>query len=173
MKLYRAKVSEIAREVLEALQQGGDIDVEGDNQSEAEQDLVAIMEEYLRREYELRERIREHMADQRIPYNEFGRTKKRLADEWGHPLGDDVERFLARQFVENMMISKFVDEVFTDDNVMYKKVIGVLTAHNVDEREIRDEAMDKVKNIREGTIEYEIALQNAVKEVKKRRGLIR
>ena len=89
------------------------------------------------------------------------------------PLGDDVERFLARQFVESMMISKFVDEVFTDDNVMYKKVIGVLTTHNVDEREIRDEAMDKVKNIREGTIEYEIALQNAVKEVKKRRGLIR
>jgi hypothetical protein len=173
MKLYRAKVSEIAREVLETLQQGEDIEVLGDNQAEAEQDLIAVMEEFLRREYELRDKIREHMADQRIPYNEFGRTKKRLADESGHPLGDDIERFLARQFVESMMISKFVDEVFTDDNVMYKKVLGVLGNHNVDEREIRDEAMEKVKNIREGTIEYEIALQNAVKEVKKRRGLIR
>ena len=173
MKLYRAKVSEIARDVLETLQQGGDIEVLGDNQAEAEQDLVAVMEEFLRREYELRDKIREHMADQRIPYNEFGRTKKRLADESGHPLGGDIERFLARQFVESMMISRFVDEVFTDDNVMYKKVIGILTTHNVDEREIRDEAIEKVKNIREGTIEYEIALQNAVKDVKKRRGLIR
>ena len=38
-------------------------------------------------------------------------------------------------------------------------------------RAIREEAAAKVKNVREGTVEYEIALADAVREVKKRRGL--
>jgi hypothetical protein len=42
----------------------------------------------------------------------------------------------------------------------------------VDEREIREVAADKVKNIREGTVDYEIALRGAVLDEKKRRGLV-
>ena len=37
---------------------------------------------------------------------------------------------------------------------------------------IRQEAIGKIKNVAEGTVDYEIALQNAVKDVKKRRGLM-
>ena len=48
----------------------------------------------------------------------------------------------------------------------------VLRGHDVDEQEIRAEALTKVKNVREGTVDYEIALQNAVKDVKKRRWLL-
>ena len=172
MKLYRAKVPAIAKDIVTRLVSDGDIEVVGDNKEEAEQDYIAIMEEYLRRDSDLRNNIRDHMAQRNLPYNQYGRTRSRVAEEWGHPLGDDVERFLARQMVENLMISRWIDEVYEEDRVIYKKVIEILRSHNVDERSIREEAATKVKNVREGTVEYEIALQKAVKDEKKRRGLI-
>ena len=33
--------------------------------------------------------------------------------------------------------------------------------------------MSKIKNVSEGTVDYEIALQDAMREVRKRRGLTR
>ncbi len=172
MRLYRAKIPMIAKEVIEALASADDIEVLPENREEAEQDLVAIMEEYRRRDMRLRDRIKDHMAARKIPYSEYGRTRKRLADESGHPMGDDVERFFCRQFIENLLISRFVEEVYAEDRIMYEKIVEVLTGHDVDEREIRDEAVAKIKNVQEGTVDYEIALQAAVKDVKKRRGLI-
>lgn len=172
MKLYRAKVPVIAKAILDRLVGDGDVEIAAERREEAEKDLVAIMEDYLRRDNELREQIRDRMANENIPYSDYGRTRKRLAEEIGHPMGDDVDRFLCRQFIENMMISPNVEEVFEEDRVIYKKVMEVLKSNDVDENEIREEAMTKIKNVHEGTVEYEIALQDAVKAVKKRRGLI-
>ena len=172
MKLYRAKVPTIATEIIATLVQDGDIDVEHANFGEAEKDLVAIMEEFVRRDFEFRNAIKDHMADRGMAYGEFGRVRSKMADERNHPLNDDVERFLARQFTENMMISRFVEEVYGEDKLIYKKIFEILRSHHVDEQGIRDEAREKVKNAKEGTVDYEIALQKAVKEVKKRRGLI-
>lgn len=172
MRLYRAKIPVIAKEVIEVLTADNDIEVLPENREEAEQDLVAIMEDYMRRDMDLRSRIKDHMAARHIPYNEYGRTRKQLAEEVGHPMGDDVDRWFARQFIENMMISRFIEEVYEEDRIIYKKIMGVLRSNDVDEREIRDEAVAKIKNVREGTVDYEIALQAAVKDVKKRRGLI-
>ena len=172
MKLYRAKIPVIAKEIVDRLAVDGDIEVVADRKEEAERDLAAIMEEYLRRDSELRDRVGDFMDSRGLPYSHFGRTRKRLAEEMGHPMGDDVERYLTRQFIENMFISPNVEEVFEEDEVMHRKVIAVLKSHDVDEEEIRQEAATKVKNVREGTVDYEIALRRAIKDVKKRRGLL-
>lgn len=172
VKLYRSKIPQIAAETLDTLIKDGDIDVSFEKLEEARKDLAAIMEEYLRRDNDFRNRVRDHMAATNIPYDQYGKARSRIAEEWQHPLNDEVERFLARQFVENMMISQFIEEVFADDKDLYRKVIEVLKRHNVDEAQIREEAIGRIKNVREGTVEYEIALQNAIKEIKKRQGLM-
>lgn len=172
MKLYRARIPAIAKGVIERLSSEGDIEVKPNAKEEAEKDLAAIMEEYLRRDNELRERVRDEMSALNIPYSEYGRTRKRAAEELNHPLGDDVDRFLCRQFIENLLISPSIEEVFEEDRVMYKKVMEVLKANDVDENEIRAEAAARIKNVQEGTMDYEIALQEQMKIVKKRRGLI-
>ena len=130
------------------------------------------MDEFSRRDSDFRNRIRDYMSNRRIPYNEYGQVRKRMAEQMAHPVGEDIERFLCRQFVENMMISRFVDEVYAEDQVIYRKLMDVLRSHDVDEREIREEAATKVTNVVEGTVDYEIALQNAMREVRKRRGLL-
>lgn len=172
MKLYKSKIPEIAREVIARLSNEGDIEVTAERRADAELDLVAIMDEYLRRDQVLRDEIREHMSRHEVPYDQFGKVRSKLAESWGHPTGDDVQRFLARQFVENFMISNFVDEVFADDKDLYKKIREIVEKFDVDERAIRDEAQNQVKNIAEGTVDYEIALAKAIKEVKRRHGLI-
>ncbi|MEQ1501608.1 MAG: DUF507 family protein [Myxococcota bacterium] len=172
MKLYRAKIPAISKAIVDRLVADGDLEVKPDKRDEAEKDLTAIMDDYLRRDNELRDRSRDIMADQNIPYSDLGRTRKRLADEMGHPLGDDVERYLCRQFIEIMLISPNIDEVFEEDRVIYKKVMEVLKANDVDENEIRAEAVSRMKNVQEGTVDYEVALQEQIKQVKQRRGLL-
>lgn len=172
MKLYRAKVPVIAQECIDALLADGDIEIRPDTKEEAQKDFEAIMEDYLRRDAAIREEIKDHMADQGLAYGQYGKVRGRFCDERGHPLGDDVERFLVRQFTENLMISPFIEEVYEDDKVIYRKLMDVVRSHHVDEEAIREEARGKIKNINEGTVEYEIAMRNAVRDVKKRQGLI-
>jgi hypothetical protein len=172
MKLYRAKIQPIANAVIEQLSTSGAIEVLPANRAEAELDLVAIMEEYSRRDFALRDAVKEYMADHGVPYDKYGRTRSRMAGEWGHPTGDDVERHLARQFSENFMISNFVEEIYAEDKVIYKAIMDILIGHDVDERALRDEARAKIANVSEGTVDYEIAMSKAMKEVKRRHGLI-
>lgn len=171
MKLYRAKIPVIAEEVIRVLLQEELIEVLPESREEAEKDIVAIMDEYVRRDMEFRNAIKDDMAARNVPYDQYGRVRSRLAEERNHPLGDDVERYLTRQFIENLLISPNIDEVYAEDKELHRKIIAILRGHHVDEREIREEAMEKIKNVREGTVDYEIALQNAMREVRKRRGL--
>jgi hypothetical protein len=172
MKIYRVKVPEIAHEVIEQLTVQEALEVTVQNRPEAELDLVAIMEEYVRRDMSLRESVREHMSNHSVPYDQYGRVRAQMAEDWRHPTGDDVERFLARQFMEIFMMSRFVEEVYAEDKELYKMVVGILRTFHVDERALRDEAREQIRNIPEGTVDYEIALSKALREVKKRHGLI-
>ena len=172
MKLYRARIPAIANNVISELVNGGDIEVEPENHGEAELDLVSIMEEFLRRDFQLRERVKEQMSVANVGYDQYGKWRSRLAEEWNHPTGEAVSKFMARQFIENFMISRFVEEVFTEDALLWRKTLDLLRNHNVDERALREEAIASIKNEREGTVDYEIAMQKALREVKKRKGLI-
>ena len=172
MKLYRVKIGPIAHDVIQTLNDTALIEVDPEKRQEAELDLVAIMEEYLRRDSALREAVRENMSAHNIPYEQYGKVRSKMAEEWGHPTGDDVERFLARQMVENFMISHFVTEVFADDKEIFKKILQILVQNDVDEGALRAEAQERIQNIPEGTVDYELALNRAMKEVKKRHGLL-
>ncbi len=172
MKLYRTRIPGIAHAVLERLMNDGDVEIAPEDKEEAARDLVAIMEMYLRRDQDLREAVRDLMERKNMPYDQYGKARTEVAEQWGHPTGNDVDAFLSRQFIENFMISRFIGEVFTDDRTLFNKIRDVLRAHDVDERALRAEAEDKIKNIPEGSVERQDALQRAMKEVRKRHGLL-
>jgi hypothetical protein len=171
MRLYRARIPTIAHVVIDNLCNQNDIEVDLENRAEAEQDLVSIMEEYLRRDYQLRDTVKERMEREGIGYDRYGKLRSQLAEEWQHPSGEEIERFLARQFVENFMISRFIEEVFTEDGLLWRKTLALIKNHDVDERALRDEARGLIKNTREGTVDYELAFDRALREVRKRHGL--
>lgn len=172
MRLYRARIPVIAHAVIERLVKEGDIEVSPTNAEEAEQDLVAIMETFLERDLDLRNAVRDTMARRSIPYERYSKVRSQIAEDWGHPTGESVKKYLSRQFVENFMISNYVDEVYAEDEVLFRKTIDTLRNHDVDENALREEARERVKNVSEGTVDYEIAFAQALKEVKRRHGLI-
>lgn len=171
MKLYRARIAPIAHAVVERLSNDGDIEVAASDREEAASDLVAIMESYLRRDNDLREAVRDTMERKNLPYDQYGKVKSEISESWGHPTGDEVDRYFARQFIENFMISNFVGEVFTDDRELFKKIIDVIKSFDVDERALRAEAEERIKNIKEGSVERQDALNRALREVRKKHGL--
>ena len=82
-------------------------------------------------------------------------------------------KVLNQEFCDDpIWVSRFVDEVFEEDKVIYRKVMGVLRSHDVDEREIRDAAASRIKNQKEGTVAYEEAMRLAMRDERKRRGLV-
>ena len=172
MKLYRARVPSIATAVIDTLANDGDIEVEATQRAEAVADLVAIMENYLQRDHALSDAVRAKMDAENLPWDARSKARQDVATEWNHPTGREVEFFLSNQFVENFMISRFVEEVFTDDRTLKAKVRTIVKGFDVDESALRAEAEERIKNINKGSVEYQDALSRALKEVKKRHGLV-
>ena len=65
-----------------------------------------------------------------------------------------------------------VDEEIADTIRALQAILEILRDNNVDERALREEARAKIANVDEGTVDYEIAMSKAMKEVKRRHGLI-
>ena len=172
MRLYRTRIPMIANAVIDTLCNDGDIEVDLEERPEAEEDLVAIMDTFLRRDLDLRDAVKDTMSRLNIPYDRYSKVRSEIAEEWGHPTGESVKKYLSRQFVENFMISNFVQEVFSDDEMLFRKILDIIRSLDVDERGLRDEAKTMVKNVNEGTVDYEIAFAEALKEVKRRHGLM-
>ena len=53
-------------------------------------------------------------------------------------------------FLQMFMNSPSIEEVFADDREIRAEVFAVLKKHNVDERELREEAKSKLKHLDEG-----------------------
>lgn len=172
MKLYRARIPQIAHAIIERLSHDGDIEVESADRGEAGSDLIAIMESYLSRDNDLREATREMMERKNIAYDHFNKVRAEIAESWRHPSGQEVDHHLSRQFIENFMISRFVGEVYTDDGVLHKKLLNILKGFDVDESALRAEAEERIKNVKEGSVERQDALNRSLREVRKKHGLI-
>ncbi len=172
MRLYRTRIPVIANAVIERLCNENDIDVALQDRGEAEQDLVAIMETFLKRDLDLRDAVKDTMSRRAIPYDQYSKVRSQIAESWAHPTGESAKKFMARQFVENFMISNFIEEVYTDDDSLFRKTLDTIRSFDVDERALREEAKAQVKNVSEGTVDYEIAFAEALKEVKRRHGLL-
>ena len=172
MRLYRSRVEDISKKVIKDLTEGEHIEVLPENLLETEADLQAVMVEYLKRDQRLRDTVREQMVSLQIPFGDYGKTRSRIAKEWGHPLGQQVGRYLAQQFVESFFVSPYVEEVFSSDATLKMLIQDVLSSFDVDEDELRKEAKEKIKNIPENSAEYEIRLEQALREVRIRHGLL-
>ena len=170
--MYRGKVPVIAQEVIQTLIEDGSIEVDSQNKVEAEQDIKAIMDDYLRRERRLRSEVQDYMASRKISYDRYGEIRKMKAQEHNHPVGDKVISYLASQFTEMFMNSASVEEVYADDREIRGKVFAILKKHNVNESELRDEAKAKLKHLKENSLEFQIRFPEALQEVRRKHGLL-
>lgn len=172
MRLYRSQVPRIAEDIIRTLSLDGDIVVEPDHVDDAERDLVAIMEEYVKQDNKVVQTTREYMESRQITYDQFGKTKAQVAEEIGHPTGDDGIKWVTGQIIENFMISQFVDEVFGEDRNMRKTIMRLFRKHLVEEADLDREVRARLKNIRPGSPQWDIEYRRVMDDVRRKRGLV-
>jgi hypothetical protein len=172
MHLYRKIIPKIAKDIIRTLNSKGDILVPDGQLDEAELDLAAVMVERCNGEDKLSQEAKDAIARRGLPQERFGQVKKGLADARGFKLGDDGMEDLINQMIEALFSSRNVDEVFAEDNVLRKFIKETMQKYLSVDEDLDREARGRIKNLREGTLEWDLEYERTVTQMKRQKGLI-
>lgn len=169
MKLYQSKIPAAAEEIIKVLIEGNDIEVA--ERTEAQLDVEAVLKEYLRMDRELTDRAKDLLDQKKLPYGQFFKVKKTLAEERGFALGEEAAGWIANQVLEGFMHSPHIEEVFADDTVLRRKIRDVLRKHMAVDEQLDEEVRRRIKNLEEGTATWEIEYAKVMDQMKRKHGL--
>lgn len=169
MRLYAAKIDTIASEIVSKLT--SDNDLETSSHREAELDVASVLKEYLRVDKELTERAKDILEIRGLPHSHLFRTKKQLADQKDFGLGEESLTWIVNQMVETFMQSKNIDEVYSEDTVLRKKIKEIVRKHMQVEDELDQEVRQRLKNLQEGTSAWDLEYERVLGQVKQKHGL--
>ena len=169
MKLYTGKIPTIASEIIQTLV--GDQDIEVLDANEAQLDVEAVLKEYVRMDRETTEKAKDVLEQRKLPYGQFGKIKRALAEERGFALGEEATSWIANQVLETFMQSSHVDEIFADDAVMRKKLKEILKKHMAVDEELDQEVRRRIKNLEEGTQTWELEYAKVMEQIKRKHGI--
>jgi len=171
MRLFRGKIPAISRDIVQLLREDNDIEVNEAEVGEVERDVSAILNEYLRVEAMVNEKTKEVIDRRQMDNRDFARTKRIVAEEMGFFTSDEGIDYLINQIIEAFMHSRFVEEVFSDDHVMRRKMIQVFRSHLDIDDELDQEVRRRIKNLTEGTAAWEVEYTKILEQLKRIRGL--
>ncbi len=169
MRLYSTKVGSIAAEIVRVLTEGGDIEAE--RPQEVELDVRAVLNNYVALDREATDKARELVDARGLPATEFGRMRKLAAEQKGIKVGDEMLDHLLDQLVEILMHSNNVDEIYSQDVDLRRKMASVLKRQLAVDDEIEQEVRGHLKHMQEGTRTWEVEYARIKEEIRRRRGV--
>jgi len=172
MKIYRKKISPIAESIVDTLARDGDIEIMGSLHNTVVRDIARFIEEYVEQEQSLANTAREIIERKGLSESQFGKVRDILAEEKGIPLGDDAMEYLADRIIRYMLTEDSIDEVYSEDTDMRKKIFDVFNRHIDVEEDIDREVRARLKNIPENSPIFKIEYEKVLREVKRKKGLL-
>ena len=169
MRLHGPRVPQIAHEMVTALVKGKDIETESPKEVQA--DIEAVLNQYVRDEQAVQERAKDMMAARGLSQNELPRLKKLVADEKHIKLGDDAIDYLLDQLLEMLMHSANVEEVFSEDYELRRKMRDPLRKQLAEEQALEAEVRGHLRHVQEGTGLWEVEYRRMMEDIKRRKGL--
>jgi hypothetical protein len=169
VKLYTGKIPTIAAEMIQSLVQSSDIEVVDAN--EAQLDIESVLKEYVRMDRECTDKAKDLLEQRKLPYGQFGKLKRAIAEERGFALGEEATSWIANQILETFMQSPHVDEVFADDTTLRKKLKEILKKHMMVDEELDQEVRRRIKNLEEGTQTWDLEYAKVMDQIKRKHGL--
>jgi uncharacterized protein len=169
MRLYNTKIPLVATEIVRTLSSEQSIAVT--NASEAELDVQAILKEYLRLDRELTDKAKDLVQQKGLPYEQYGRIKKVMAQEKKFAFGEEGLEWITNQIIEAFMNSPHIEEVFVEDTTLRRSMAQILRKHMQADDELDAEVRRRIKNLEEGSATWEIEYQKAMEQIKRNRGL--
>lgn len=169
MRLHAPRVPQIAQEMVTALLKGKDIETEAPDEVRA--DIEAVLSQYIRDEQEVSERAKDMIAARGLSQNELGRVRKLCADEKHIKIGDDAIDYLLDQLVEMLMHSANVEEVFSEDYELRRKMRDPLRKQLVEDQALEEQVRGQLRHVQEGTGLWEVEYRRMLEDMKRRKGL--
>jgi len=169
MRLYKGKIPTIVHELMSDLLKDEDIEVE--NEEEARLDLEAVLTEFVRRERQVMDDARNRMEREGMPYSMLGKMRSRVAREVGFPPQDEMLPYIIDQLLTMLFHSQNIAEVFAEDAQLRKKMAPIIRRHTEVESELDKEVRSKIKNLSEGTANFEIEYARVMEQMRRKKGL--
>lgn len=169
MRLYRGKIETISDDIIRTLREAGDIELE--NEAEAKLDIESVLKEYLRLDKEIVEEAKNRMEVRGLGYSNLGRIKTQVAKERGGPVQDDILPYLLEQILNILFHSANIGEIYAEDSDLRKKVTPLLRKHMDVENDLDREVRSKIKNLQEGTSDFDVEYARVMEQIKVKRRL--
>ncbi len=171
MRLYRKIIPKISKDIISTLRDDGDVEIDDTKLEEAELDVAAILVEYCNAEDRLNQETREALSRRGLSPDRFAQVKKGLAEARQHKTGEEGLEYVINQMLEGLMHSRNVEEVFAEDHEMRKKIHNTMVKYLGIDEEIDRDARSRLKNMREGSAEWDVEYEKIVLQLKRARGL--
>lgn len=169
MRLYASKCPIITEAIAKSLVDGGDLDVS--DVTEFKQDVESILKEYLRKNRAITEGAKDALEVRGLPYSDLYRIRRQMAEDQDFGIGDEALTWIANQLIELFMASTFVEEVYTDDSSLRKKLKEILHKHMQADDDLDREVRKHLKHLSEGTESFEIEYEKQLEMIKRKHGL--
>jgi hypothetical protein len=169
MWLHRAKIPQVAAEMVKALIEGGDIETEAPREVQA--DVEAVLTQYVADDQDINERARDLVATRGLPQTELGRMKKLVAEQKHVKIGEEAIDYLLDQLIEILMHSNNVEEVFAQDHVLRLRMREPLRKQFAAEDALEQEVRGRLKHVQEGTQVWEVEYRRMMEDIKRRKGI--
>ncbi len=171
MQLYRKIIPKIARDTIRILSTQKLIEIEDGKQDEAELDLAAVMVEYLNAEDRINKEARDFLARRGLSSERFMQAKKSVAQMHGLKVGDEGLDHILDQICEALFASKNIAEIFADDPELRKNIRETMDRYLSISEDLDTEARRRLKNLREGSPEWDIEYPRMIAQLKRQKGL--
>ncbi len=163
------RVTDVAREMLQLLQQEGNI--ETNMPREVQLDLEAVLNQYLKTEQDLMQRARQTVESRGLPQRDFGRVLYSLAEQRGVKVGDEAIDYVLEQLLEMLLNSSNVEEIYAEDHDLRRQLRIPLRKLTETKEKAEKEPRSKVQQVAEEIPLWEIEYQRMMEDIRRRRGL--
>lgn len=169
MLLPPHKVPDIAREMLQLLQQSELI--ETDVPREVQMDLEAVLNQYIKTEQELIARTRQTLDSRGLTNKDFGRVLQSLAEQKAFKVGEEAMDYLLEQLLEMVLGSTNIEEIYGEDHEIRRELRIPLRKLGEQREKVEREVRSQVRHNEEGSPLWEIEYHRMMEEIRRRRGL--
>lgn len=155
MRIYRKVIPKIAKDVIRSLLANKAIEVEEGHRDEAELDLAAVLVEYLNAVDQLKSDALDALQRHNLGVEHLARVKRSLAETRQIGMGEDALEHVLDRVLTGLFNSKNITEIFAEDHELRKWIHESLRKYLGVDEELDREVRGRLKNLREGTVEWE------------------
>ena len=171
MRLVTSRIPLIVTDLLQKMTESELMEVKGENMQEVELDIESVLKEYIRADRQLTEEAKDLVHERGLDYGAHQKIKRQLAEKRRFGIHEEGVTYLTNQLIETFLHTGHVEEVYGEDHELRAVIAPVLKRHMSLTDPLDEEVRKRIKNLQEGTQDWEIEYQATMDRLRRARGV--